>query len=72
MDTIRWISGVTLRYDSLDINNFRQYGDELFTCEVRYRINHQTSYETNDIEGNFIVLFVLSDGRWLAAKMIAI
>jgi len=70
--TMRWISGASLQYNSLQIDNFRPYGEGFFTCEIRYNITTRTQYEVREVEGNFEVLFVLSGGRWLAAKMIAI
>ena len=72
ISTMQWTSGVTLQYNSLEIDNFRSHGDEFFTCEIRYNITHRTRAEVSEVEGNFEVLFVLSDGRWLAAKMIVI
>ena len=72
VDTMRWVSGATIQYNSLEIDNFRQYGDSYFSCEVRYNITNRTNFEVREVEGNFEVLFVLSGGRWLAAKMVVI
>jgi hypothetical protein len=72
MDGMSWVNNTTVTYDSLDIDCFRQFGDEYFTCEVRYSITQKTYYETREIEGNYELLFVLSDGKWLAVKMINI
>jgi hypothetical protein len=67
--TMEWTSNVVIRYNSLEIDNFRQLGDEFFSCEIRYDITHQTRYETSEVIGYFEVLFVLHEGEWLAAKM---
>ena len=68
--TMRWISGTSVQYNSLEIDNFRAYGENIFSCEIRYNITTSTRYETNDVEGDFEVLFVQSGGRWLAADMV--
>ena len=70
MDGIMWVSGATVEYHSLEIDNFRPYGDRYFTCEVRYKITNRTYYEAREVEGNYEILFVLSGDRWLAAKMV--
>jgi len=66
-----WVSGTTVRYNELRTSNFLPYGDSHFSCEVYYNITHNTRYEARELEGHFEVLFVLSGGRWLAAKMVA-
>ena len=70
--TLSWLRNSRIRYNSLEIDNFRPFGDDHFTCEVRYNINHRTEYQTRDVDGHFEILFVRSGGNWLAAKMIAI
>ena len=67
-----WVSGTTVEYNSLEIDNFTQYGDSYFSCEVRYNITNRTYYEAREVEGNYEVLFVLSGDKWLAVKMAAL
>ncbi|MCL2125224.1 MAG: hypothetical protein FWH33_04455 [Oscillospiraceae bacterium] len=67
-----WVSGTSVEYNSLDIVNFRQYGDEYFSCEVHYNITNKTYYEAREVEGDYEVLFVLSGGKWLVVKMDAL
>jgi len=69
---MQYTSNVTIEYNSLEIDNFRAYGETYFTCEISYNITHRTRYQQSEVEGNFEVLFVLSGGRWLAAKMVVI
>ena len=69
---VMYVSGTTVEYDSLEIDNFRQYGDDYFTCEVRYSLTHRTHYEARKVDASYELLFVKSGGRWLAAKMISI
>ena len=64
-----WIHNATVEFNSLEIDCFRPYGDEYFSCEVRYNVTNRTNYEAREVEGNYEVLFVLSGGKWLAAKM---
>ena len=72
MEGVMWVSNTIVDYHALSIDNFRQYGEQYFSCEVRYSITQRTYYETREVEGNYEILFVLSGGRWLAAKMLAI
>ena len=72
VDTMRWVSNASVHYNSLEIANFRPYGEDYFTCEIRYNITTRTYYETHDVEGNYEVLFARSGGRWLAANMAAL
>ena len=67
--TLEFVSGATVVYNSLEIDNFRPYGDEYFSCEIYYDISNRTRYTTREVEARFEVLFVLSGGRWLAVKM---
>jgi len=64
-----WIHNATVEYNSLEIDCFRPYGDGYFSCEVRYNVTNRTNYEAREVEGNYEILFVLSEGKWLVAKM---
>ena len=70
--TMEWFGGAPLEYRLLEIDNFRSYGEEFFTCEVRYNITQRTNFEMREIDGHFEILFILSGGNWLAAKILAI
>ena len=72
IEGIIWVSGTTVEYNSLEIDNFRPYGDNYFSCQARYNITNRTYYEAREVEGDYEILFVLSGGKWLAVKMVAL
>ena len=59
-------------FHELEADNFRQYGDNYFTCEVYCNLTQRGHVETVDLEMRHEILFVNSDGRWLVANIIAI
>ena len=68
-DAMIWVNGATVEYNSLDIRNFTAFGDDCFTCEVEFDITNKTHYETRQTKGNYELTFVLSSGKWVAARM---
>ena len=72
ISAMQFTSNVVIHYNYLEIDKFRAFGDDYFTCEIRYNITHRTRYMQSEVEGNFEALFVLNAGRWLAVKMVAI
>lgn len=69
---VTWTGGSSLTYNSLDIDNFMPYGNDYFTCEIRYNLTHKTLYEERENAGSFEVIFVRQENEWLAARMINI
>ena len=59
-------------FHELEAYNFRQHGDNYFTCVIYYNVTQRGHLETIDIEMRYEVLYTLSNGRWLVANIIAI
>jgi len=67
-----WAGASQVTYHELEVDHFRQYGDNYFTCEVYYNLTHRGAYDTVDMEMRYEVLFILSDERWLVINTISI
>jgi len=65
-----WVGGTSVSFNSLEIDNFRPFGDNYFSCEVNYSITSSYTSGRRVAEGSFEVLFVLSGGRWVAVNML--
>ncbi|MDR2571426.1 MAG: hypothetical protein LBD23_14205 [Oscillospiraceae bacterium] len=57
--------------NSLDIDNFKPYGDRYFTCEVVFDITVQTETGVQEHTGKIEILFTAVDNRWLVLDMLA-
>jgi len=68
----RWTTAgsTSITINSLDIDNFRPYGDGYFTCEVFFDITVHIGQQTEDHTGSLEILFTATDGRWLVLDMI--
>ena len=55
---------------SMEADNFKQFGDKYFTCEISYSVTQVGAAGTNDFNEHYEVLFVLSGGRWLVVNML--
>jgi len=64
-----WVGGNSVTYNMLEIDNFRAYGENYFSCEVDYRITARHNYGSRVEEGSFEILFVHS-GKWVAVNMV--
>jgi len=70
--TRTWTQISQVTYHEIEADNFRQYGENYFTCEVSYSLTQRGAVETVDIDMRYEVLFVLSGGRWLVVNVLAI
>jgi hypothetical protein len=69
---MEWVGATSVHYNALEIDSFRPYGANYFSCEVYYDITNRTPFGVREFEGRFEILFVLSGGRWLAVNMVAL
>jgi len=67
-----WVGGSSVSYKSLEINNFRPYGDNYFSCEANYSITGYYNYGRREMEGSFEILFVSSGRKWVAVNMLTL
>ena len=70
--TRTWTQVSQLTFHEIEATNFRQYGDDYFTCEVNYSLTQRGAASTVDLEMSYEILFVRSNGRWLAVNVIAL
>lgn len=66
-----WVGGTSVSFNWLEIDNFRPYGEDYFSCEVRYNITGRYTYGSRETEGSFELLYILSGGRWVALNMLS-
>ncbi|MDR2599635.1 MAG: hypothetical protein LBC73_05110 [Oscillospiraceae bacterium] len=64
-----WFNFSTTRVNVLEINNFKPYGDEFFTCEIYYEATNTTQVEVREVVIRYEVLFKLIGGNWLVTDM---
>ena len=74
-DAMIWASATEMEEKELRFDNFRRVGDNCFTCTINYKADFtatswysQTSYVRED---GYKMVFIRSDGVWLAAVMSA-
>jgi len=70
--TRSWPRTSQVTFHELTADNFKQYGDNYFTCEVYYNLTQRGHVDTVDVEMRHEVLFIRSNGRWLVANVLAL
>ncbi|MBQ3482123.1 MAG: hypothetical protein IJH48_07390 [Oscillospiraceae bacterium] len=74
-DAMIWASATEMNQRELRVDNFHRVGDSCFTCTILYKADftatswyEQYSYARED---GYKMVFIRSDGQWLAATMSA-
>ncbi len=74
-DAMIWASATEVNYEELKFDNYHFVSDDCFTCTILFKADytatqwfHQVSYAMQD---GFKMVFIRSDGQWLAATMSA-
>ena len=74
-DAMIWASATEMDQKELRFDNFHRVGDNCFTCTILYKADFTATswYESYSYarEDGYKMVFVRSDGQWLAATMSA-
>jgi len=70
--TRTWTQVSQVTFHEIEANNFKQYGDNYFTCEVSYSLSQRGAAASVDIEMLYKILFERSGNRWLVVNVLAI
>jgi len=70
--TRTWTQISQVTFHEIKADNFKQYGDSLFTCEVFYSLTQRGAADTVDIEMLYEILFTLSGDGWYVVNVLAV
>ena len=74
-DAMIWASATEVSYEELSFDNYHFVSDDCFTCTIRFKADYtaQQWYSTVSyaMQDGYKMVFIRSDGSWLAASMSA-
>ena len=71
VEGVSWVSGGTIEYRKLTLDNFVACGDNCFVCRVTLGITVTSGGNARDTDSVYTLVFVRSGGTWLVGNMLA-
>ena len=71
VEGVSWVSGGTIEYKTLALDNFVACGDNCFVCRLTLSITVTSDGNVRDTDSVYTLVFVRSGGVWLVGNMLA-
>ena len=71
IEGMSWVTGGTIEYRELAIDDFMSCGDNCFVCRASLGITVTADGNVRDTDIAYTLVFVRSGGNWLVGNMLA-
>lgn len=68
-DSLYWTQGVTVTFQEISSSDYFSLGDDAFLCRGHVQCTTTTRYQTVDLDMDYEMLWVNSNGTWLIQDM---